>query len=93
VIEFLREMGQLRWTEILRMNSGGHRKHHDQPIDTIVAEAQDDLRRHHLDEIFGDTMFRFRLSGTKRLWGFRVGRIFHAVWWDADHQVYPADPV
>jgi hypothetical protein len=37
-------------------------------------------------------MFRFRVAGGKRLWGFRNGRVFHAIWWDPDHAVYPTDP-
>jgi hypothetical protein len=37
-------------------------------------------------------MFRFRLGGKARLWGFRSERIFHVVWWDPDHRVYPTEP-
>ncbi len=34
-----------------------------------------DLKKARLDRIFGDDdMFRFRLGGKKRLWGFRKGR-------------------
>jgi hypothetical protein len=36
-------------------------------------------------------MFRFRLAGERRLWGYRVGRTFHVVWWDWDHKVYPTE--
>lgn len=88
-------MAQLRWAEILAQQTGNHqrhRKHHDCATTEIHDDAKDDLRRLHLDELFGDTMFRFRLSGTKRLWGFRNGRTFHVVWWDADHAVFPTEP-
>ena len=57
----------------------------------IVPEAQSDLERGKLDEIFGDQIFRFRVSGQKRLWGFRRDRTFHVVWWDPDHKVYPTE--
>jgi hypothetical protein len=42
-----------------------------------------------LDKTFGDdAIFRFRLGGKKRLWGFRRQRIFYVVWWDWNHQVF-----
>jgi hypothetical protein len=44
-----------------------------------------------LNEIFEDDMFRFRLAGEKRLWGFRVGNVFYVLWWDASHRVYPTE--
>lgn len=67
-------------------------KHHYQPVESIVSGAQHDLSRRKLDEIFGDApLFRFRLSGKKRLWGFRTERVFHVLWWDWDHQVCPQD--
>lgn len=60
-------------------------------IETVEKCAQDDLARLGLDEIIGDApLFRFRLGGRKRLWGFRSDRVFHAVWWDTDHAVYKA---
>ena len=94
LLDFLCEMGRLRWNEIERQQTGGarrRRKHHDQPIGSLDPGAQADLRKRKLDETFGDEMFRFRLGGTARLWGFRVNRTFHVVWWDPQHQVYPTE--
>lgn len=95
ILGFLAAMSRLSWSEIAAQTTGGkmsrHRKHHDQPIDTLVRKAQSDLRDANLDETFGDTIFRFRLAGVKRLWGYRQGRTFHVVWWDPEHQVYPTD--
>lgn len=45
-----------------------------------------------LGDTFGGTIFRFRLSGEKRLWGFRKGATFHAVLWDPEHKVFPTEP-
>ena len=33
---------------------------------------------------------RFQLSGTQRLYGFRCGNVFHVVWWDPHHQIWPS---
>jgi len=57
----------------------------------LDPSAQGDLRKRKLDETFGDEMFRFRLGGTARLWGFRANRTFHVVWWDPLHKVYPTE--
>lgn len=37
-----------------------------------------------------DAMARFRLSGSKRLYGIVDGNEFHVVWWDPDHLVWPS---
>lgn len=92
ILSFACEMAQLSWAAIEQQTTGGkngHRKHHEQSIETIERCARLDLARRNLDELIGDApLFRFRLGGKKRLWGFRTGRVFHAVWWDTDHAVY-----
>jgi len=35
-----------------------------------------------------DEICRLRVSGTKRLYGFLVGTVFHMVFWDPEHQVW-----
>lgn len=94
ILTFVCEMACLSWGEIEAMQVGpsGKRKpkHHYQGIDTVDAAAQEDLVRRKLADTFGDApLFRFRLSGKKRLWGFRTERIFHVVWWDWNHKVCP----
>jgi hypothetical protein len=94
LLGFMADMAQLTWAEIERMETGGksrHHKHHDMPVDQLSADAQARVAKKRLDVIFGDDIFRFRLSGTRRLWGFREGRTFHVVWWDPSHAVYRVD--
>jgi hypothetical protein len=95
VLHFMAEMARLTWAEIELQQTGSfksrHRKHHDQPVESLCKQAQADLTKAKLGEIFGDTIFRFRLSGEKRLWGFREGRTFHVVMWDPGHEVCPPD--
>jgi hypothetical protein len=31
-----------------------------------------------------------RLQGAPRLYGFLVGHVFHIVWWDPDHEIWPS---
>jgi hypothetical protein len=94
IVDFLTAIAQSTWSEITAMQTGAirrHRKHHEMDVSQIVSGAQADLNRKHLGEVFGDQIFRFRLSGEKRLWGFRDDRTFHIVWWDPEHQVYPTE--
>jgi hypothetical protein len=88
MLEFLCEMSHLTWKEILQQTSGGHRKHHAMPFSSLVAEAQTRIAELRHDEIF-EELFRFRLAGTKRLWGYRHLEVFYILWWDAQHRVYP----
>jgi len=95
LVEFICDMAQLTWGEIEAQRQGTagnrHRRHHSQDIDSLTTTAQTDITKRKLSERFDDSMFRFRLSGEQRLWGFRRGRVFHVVWWDPDHQVYPTE--
>lgn len=35
-------------------------------------------------------IWRIALGGRPRLYGFLVGNIFHVVWWDPEHEVWPS---
>jgi hypothetical protein len=37
-----------------------------------------------------DRISRLRVSGTGRLYGFRRGERFYALWWDPDHLIWPS---
>jgi hypothetical protein len=94
LFEFMCNIGKSTWAEIERQQTGTikrHRKHHSQPISSICAGAQKDIKRLGLGETFGDEIFRFRLSGEQRLWGFRVDRTFYVIWWDPEHKVYETE--
>jgi hypothetical protein len=32
-----------------------------------------------------------RLGGLPRLYGFRDGNVFHVVWWDPEHEIWPSE--
>lgn len=35
-------------------------------------------------------IWKLRVSGPGRLWGFLVDHVFHVVWWDPNHEVWPS---
>ena len=95
IVDFACQMAQHPWRDIEQMSTGGKRRrplHHNQPVETIEAHAKRDLNRRGLADLIGDRpLFRFRLGGEKRLWGFRSGQVFHAIWLDRNHGVYEQD--
>ena len=95
VLRFMCTISTTTWAELRAMQTGGkgkrHRKHHEIPIESLASDAQDDLVKRKLDEVVGDDVFRFRLDGTSRLWGFVVDGIFHVLWWDPEHQICPSE--
>ena len=94
--EILRELEpltKLTWSEIARMETGEGKKrkrrkrHHPQPISSIISEAQQRWSNLSLEQF--DTAYRFRLGGTKRVWGFQCCSHFYMVWYEREHKIYP----
>ncbi|MEZ0073582.1 hypothetical protein [Planotetraspora sp. GP83] len=62
-------------------------KHYD------VANLPNRVAIDRLEELtLGDMtkISRLRLGGKIRLYGFLEGNVFHLVWWDPEHQVWPS---
>lgn len=57
------------------------------PIGAICEEAQLRLIDLQLDD--QEQIFRFRMSGKRRLFGFIFGITFETVWYDAEHLICP----
>lgn len=83
-----KEFGQMTWATVDSFASGSeHKMHHGQPFNRIVDAAQE--RWMHLDlGEFADSIFRFRLGGTRRAWGYIVQTHFHMVWWERHHKIH-----
>lgn len=94
ILQFLCEASKLTWGEVMSQMTGPpHRRrkrNHAHPLDSVCVAAQNRIAELRLDEIF-EELFRFRISGEKRLWGFRVEDVFHLLWWDPRHQVFPTE--
>lgn len=90
---FIEQCQALTWGELLSHLTGTgdrHRKHHSQPVRTLVKQAQQRLSEiQEANQLEFDEVFRFRLKGTVRLWGFREGARFYLLWYDRNDQVYP----
>ena len=54
-------------------------------IDLAALRRLQELR---LDDI--DALWELHINGLVRLWGLRVGRLFECIWFDPQHQVFPA---
>jgi hypothetical protein len=91
LLDFLAEIAQLTWSEIRAQTASGRKRHHDQSIERLCSDAQRRLTELERDDM-GPTMFRFRVGGPIRFWGYAVDGIFYAVWWDPRHRVYPTEP-
>lgn len=84
------EFSRLTWGEIDQFSSeSGHKMHHGHEICSVTQEAQDRWLELKLEQF--DTVFRFRLGGTKRVWGYIVQGHFHIIWWDRSHTIYPTE--
>lgn len=84
IFDGLKKYEQMTWGAIY----GDKKRNHDCSIDGIIKKARDRLKELKLDDV--DSLFRFRLSGKRRVWGIRDGRVFKLLWWDPDHEVYPS---
>jgi len=80
------------WAEVEKESTGGkkrHYKHRSYDTGLIINEAYARLGELKLDDM--DKIFRFRLDGKKRLYGFVIGHMFYLVWYDRLHKIYPVD--
>lgn len=93
VLDFMCQITGSTWTQVYAQmyspkNKPSRPKHHYQGVETLVVQAQDRIVAAGLEEIVDD-VFRFRLASKKRLWGFVRDGVFHVLWWDREHKLYP----
>jgi hypothetical protein len=82
------QFANMTWAQVDGCGSGtGHKMHHGHELDEIIPEAYERWREIGLEEF--ETVFRFRLGGTRRVWGHVVQAHFFFVWWDRNHSLYP----
>lgn len=93
LLAFLADCGNLTWAELKAQTTGGntgHKKHHAQKVDTLPTKARQRLAAHADESI--DELFRLRYGSKKRIWGLRDRAMFHLIWLDLEHKVYPTEP-
>lgn len=86
LLKFLENLSQKTWRESEAEVAGGHRRNHDHAVTDLVPSAQKRLRQLNQPE---ERIYRFRMSGKRRLWGFRSGNLFRILWYDPEHKIYP----
>lgn len=90
LLQFLEDLSKKTWTEVLAETDGkGRRKHHTHNPADLHPTAKSRLRE--IGMAGEEKIFRFRVKGTLRLWGFRIGPVFRILWYDPKHQVYPVE--
>lgn len=61
-------------------------KHHHMPLGGLNEEIQTRWKEIGLEH---PEVFTFRITGKKRIWGFRRVNNYFIVWWDPEHQLIP----
>lgn len=92
LLRLLEEMSKLTWREVKALTAGSARRsralHHEQPVNSICAEAQRRLEELQVDV---ENLFRLRHGNLIRVWGYLAGPVFRILWYDREHQVCPGD--
>ncbi|MEI6175357.1 MAG: hypothetical protein WCS43_00580 [Verrucomicrobiota bacterium] len=84
ILERLAQFESMSWVQI-KSNTGSHTV----GAENIMREARQRLTERKLDE-WADHLTSLRMSGKQRLWGFLRAGIFHVLWWDPEHEVFPS---
>jgi hypothetical protein len=84
ILEKLANLESLSWTQI-QSSTGSHFV----SVDNIIKQARERISALKKEQ-WADNLFSIRLSNKERLWGFQRSGIFHVLWWDPEHQIYPS---
>ncbi|MEU5811199.1 hypothetical protein [Streptomyces sp. NPDC047718] len=88
ILAKLREFERFTLNEL--RNTSGTFESYGLPAAALCKEAYERLAEMGRDDM--TEIHRLRLMGAQRLYGFLDGNVFHVVWWDPDHKVYPWKP-
>ncbi|MDQ2755739.1 MAG: hypothetical protein M3Y71_04130 [Actinomycetota bacterium] len=94
LMQFLADSSNRTWSELEADRTGSndrHKAHHQHAVAKLFRGARKRFEDAVSDDSY-DMMFRLRYGGEKRLWGLRDRAVFHIVWVDLKHQVYPSEP-
>lgn len=89
---YLDEYAKKTWREIASERTGNanrRQKHISYEVHKICTEAQKRLAELQQDDL--EEIFRFRVSGKKRLYGIVISHWFWVLWWDPEHKIYPTE--
>ncbi|SEG82315.1 hypothetical protein SAMN04489712_1158 [Thermomonospora echinospora] len=82
-------LGQLETMTVNEIFNRGDYPGKDYDVETIPnVEALDRLEQIGLADM--TKIWCLRLQGEPRLYGFLHGHVFHIVWWDPKHEIWPS---
>ncbi|WP_338664315.1 hypothetical protein VQH23_03935 [Pararoseomonas sp. SCSIO 73927] len=81
VIPHLHNLETMSWQQLRAQGS------HPIPTDQVCKEARERLGE--IGKADEDSLYSVRFTGRCRVWGIRRGVVFHLLWWDPQHSVYP----
>lgn len=88
LFNFLETLSGKTWKDCEEELSRGHKRNHYHDIADLAVFAQKLALQFDDHE---EKVFRFRINGKCRLWGFRSEDLFRILWYDPDHKVYPVE--
>lgn len=77
----LRDFESMSWVDIEQAGS------HNVAVEQLCAEARERLQELQQDDV--DELFSLRITGQRRVWGFRDANVFRFLWWDPEHRGCP----
>lgn len=84
VIPKLHEYESMTWADV-----EGPSGSHFVACDGLCRDAQSRLQEISLDDV--EELFSLRITGRRRVWGIRDGRVLQVLWWDPNHEVCPSE--
>jgi len=92
ILPKLRDFESMTWQEILSASGGRTRGNnsHSITVNKLSEDAKKRLEEINLDDV--DSLFSLRLTGKRRLYGIREGRVLKLIWYDPEHKICPVYP-
>lgn len=81
----LKHYETMQWQDFTSDRPGSS---HNIPLENIVREARNRLKEINQDDV--DELFSLVITGERRVWGIKSGRVLNLLWWDPKHEICPA---
>ncbi len=92
-LDFLNKMiyySRMTWADIKQQtHDQGKSKHHTLDYPGLSKQAKDRIEKLKLDSDI-DSFFSFAFNNLLRIIGIREGVLFHVLWYDPKHEVFPS---
>ena len=90
MIDKLLLLSKMTWAKIkAATHDDGKSKNHELDYNGISIEGQNRIRAKNLSDEDIDTIFSIAFTNKIRLIGLKKDRVFHAMWYDENHEFYP----